>query len=114
MFAWIKYVALLPALYQLIKGAVEICEDVAEDGVLGTEKKAAVLDAVKAGCAALGFSAVWSILEPVASAMIDITVAIYNAVGGWKKKEAPAPPVAPAEPGPSTDSVVDGVVADPT
>jgi len=83
---WIKYIALLPALYKLIQGAVEICEDVAEDGVLGAEKKAAVLEAVRMGCETLGVGPAWAVLEPVVGVMIDMVVSIYNAVGNWKKK----------------------------
>jgi len=88
---WIKYVTLLPVLYSLIKGAVELAEDVAADGDIdGPEKKAAVLAALKSGLETLGYGAIGGILEPILSAMVDITVGIYNALKWKRGGDAPA------------------------
>jgi hypothetical protein len=99
---WLKYVALLPVLYTLVKETVALVEDVAADGKIdGPEKKAAALAAVRKGMESLGYGAIWGVLEPVADALIEVTVAVYNALK-WKR--------GPAVEGPSTDSVADGVV----
>lgn len=99
---WLKYIALLPLLYSLVKGAVELAEDVAADGDIdGPEKKAAVLAAVKTGLERLGYGAIAVVVEPILSALIDVTVAIFNALK-WKK-EKPVSPQEPVVEGPSTD-----------
>jgi hypothetical protein len=97
--AWLKYITLLPLIYTLVKESVALAEDVAADGDIdGPEKKAAVLAAVKSGLTSLGYGAIAGVLEPILSAVIDITVGIFNALK-WKK-------AGPMAEGISTDSVV--------
>lgn len=93
--AWIKYISLFPVLYALVKGAVELVEAVST-GVGGAEKKAAIMAALEEGWAAaqaaFGLTVPFEPLKPIISFLIDLTVAIYNAIGFFKRSE----PVVPA------------------
>jgi len=86
--AWLKYVALLPALYQFVLATVQMIEALAEN-LPGAEKKAMFMAALKQGWesfqAAFGFKAEFAAFEILISLLVDLTVAILNATGVFKK-----------------------------
>jgi hypothetical protein len=94
--AWLKYIALLPALYTFVFTTVKFIEDIAE-GLPGADKKALFMQALKDGWAAFqaafGFKAEFATFELLISLLVDFIVAILNATGVFKKNVA-APPVA--------------------
>ena len=85
----LKYLALIPALFALIKGSIEMVEAVSS-GKTGPEKKQAVLDALQATWegvqAAFGINVAYATIAPVIGLLIDLAVAIYNATGFFQKK----------------------------
>lgn len=89
---WLKYITLLPFLYELIKGAVALVE-ATKAGLPGAEKKAAVLGAITSNWdsaqAAFGISVDVTKIIPVLSFLIDLIVAVYNAIGYFAKKDVP-------------------------
>jgi|GEM_PF-5208977 len=91
--AWLKYIALLPALYQFVYATVQMIETIAE-GTPGVEKKAMFMAALKEGWAsfqsAFGFKAEFATFETLISLLVDFIVAILNATGVFKKSTTPA------------------------
>jgi hypothetical protein len=91
--AWLKYVALLPALYQFVFATVRMIEAIAED-LPGADKKALFMAALKEGWAsfqaAFGFKSEFATFELLISLLVDFIVAILNATGVFKKNVVPA------------------------
>jgi hypothetical protein len=91
---WLKYLSMMPLLYALVKGAVELVEATMA-GLPGAEKKKAVLDALASAWPAaqetFKFAAPYEVILPVLSFLIDLVVAIYNLIGYFKKDDAPTP-----------------------
>lgn len=94
MFAFLKYITLIPILIQVVQAAVQFVESVRSDAP-GPEKKAAVMDSLTASWGALQsefkITVPFAVLGPIVSFLIDLAVSVYNAVGYFRKKEAPAP-----------------------
>ena len=94
MFAFLRYVSLIPILIQVVQAAVQFVESVRADSP-GPEKKAAVMDSLAASWGGLQnefkITVPFSVLGPIVSFLIDLAVSVYNAVGYFRKKEAPAP-----------------------
>ena len=92
MMAWLKYIALLPALYQFVLQTVQLIEQIAE-GLPGTDKKALFMQALKDGWtafqSAFGFKAEFATFELLISLLVDFIVAILNATGVFKKNATP-------------------------
>lgn len=93
MFAALRYITLIPRLVAIVQAAVAFVEGVkAHDP--GTEKKAAVLEALESGWEGIGkefqINVPYTVLKDVISFLVDFAVSIYNLVGYFKKKDAPA------------------------
>jgi len=94
MLAMLRYIMLIPILISLVQAAVQFVESVRADSP-GPEKKAAVMDSLAASWGGLQkefqITVPFSALGSIVSVLIDLAVSIYNAVGYFRKKEAPAP-----------------------
>jgi hypothetical protein len=109
----IQFSSLIPKLIGLLSALVILWEGI-RSGITGPEKKAGVMKALKENWDVWAkkweIEAAWTVVEPLCDNLIDVIVTVFNLIGWFKKV---APPVAtPVEVGPSTDSVVDGIVTE--
>lgn len=93
--AWLKYIALVPAIYQFVLSTVQLIEQVAE-GMPGADKKSMFMQALQDGWAsfqvAFGFKTEFGTFEPLISLLVDFIVAILNVTGVFKKNVTPTVP----------------------
>jgi ribosomal protein L12E/L44/L45/RPP1/RPP2 len=108
MFAWLKYLNLVPVLVAVVSGIVNFIEHL-HDGSFDKKGKALELfdSAWPSIAAGFGITAPVESIRGIVSAIIEIAVAGFNLVGIFTHKDAaavaaaPAPAAAAAAPAPA-------------